>query len=155
MNQQGLLAGHTDTPLTPEGRDQAQAAGMFARDFNIDAIVSSPLERTLETAKIIAEEINLAADKIHVTKLVIERDFGSMEGHPYAPDLNLDGMSDIETLDTLFERARLALRWMESLPANNILVVSHGSLGRALRGIIHPESDFKVHIPNAEIIRLI
>ncbi len=152
MNQQGVFSGSIDTPLTDEGRKQAKQAGKLARDFGIDYIVSSPLARALETAQIIAGEIGYPTRDIHVNDLFVERHFGELEGKPWSPDLNLDGISDIETVDSLLERAKLALDWLHTLPADNILVVSHGSFGRALRRHILPEAIFEERIPNAQIV---
>lgn len=165
LNQSGHFAGMTDTPLTATGKKQAKLAAQHAKDLRIDYIVSSPLSRALETAQILAVEIGYPKTKIHVNKLFIERDFGELEGKPYAPDTNLDGISDIETVDTILERARLAVKFLHTLEANNILVVSHGSFGRALRSQILPEFPFsnlstggskvKLGLPNAEIVRWI
>lgn len=153
LNVQGKFAGTTETPLTDEGRRQAKAAGQLARQHDIDLIVASPLSRALETAQIIAKEISYPADKILTNKLLIERDFGELEGKPWAPDLNLDGFSDIETDDTLTERAHLALKWLNSFQADNILVVSHGAFGRALRSILRTEYPMTRRAPlkNAEL----
>ena len=153
MNVTGHIAGITDTPLVKEGREQAKQAGKKAKKLGIDCIVTSPLSRAKETAEIIAREIKYPINDIHVSKLLLERDFGEAEGHPYAPDLNLDGFSDIETLDTLIERARLSLRWIDTLPGSTVLVVSHGSYGRALRSILtdHAFSDAE-KIQNSEIL---
>lgn len=152
-NKKGLLAGRTETPLTTEGRQQAKEAGKKARKFNLDAIASSPQGRALETARIIAKEAGLSKDKILVNSLLAERHFGELEGKPWAPDLNLDGLSDVESEDTLMERARLALEWLENIDADNILVVSHGSFGRALRSLILAEYPFShpERLTNAEI----
>lgn len=163
MNVAGHFAGVTDTPLTAHGREQARRAGKKARDLHLDYIISSPLSRAHETAQIIAEEIGYPVDEVHVNKLFIERDFGELEGKPWAPDLNLDGISDIETRDTILERAKLALQFLQELEGvHNILVVSHGSFGRAMRSLILPEYQYVNRsapadgkhgaIPNAELV---
>jgi broad specificity phosphatase PhoE len=153
MNVAGLLSGSTDTPLTGEGRRQARQAGIAAKGLGIDLIVSSPLSRAHETAQTIAKEIGYPLKDIHTNQLLVERHFGELEGKPWKPDLNLDGITDIETVDTLLERAHLALKWLEQLPAQNILVVSHGSFGRALRSIVQKEFPFSHphRLKNAEI----
>lgn len=154
MNTRNLWAGVTNTPLTDEGRRQAKAAGYAAKDLGIDLIVSSPLVRAHETAKIVAKEIGYPGEKILINSLLIERNFGELEGKPYDPDLNLDGFSDLEVDDALVARAHLALKWINSHQADHILVVSHGSFGRALRSMLkaeypmsHPEK-----LKNAEIV---
>ncbi len=160
MNTLGHFSGTTETPLTTEGRKQAKRAGKKAKDLNIDYIISSPLSRAVETAQIIAKEIGYPIDKIHTNELFIERHFGDLEGRAWNPDLDMDGIADIETRDTVLERARLALEFLETIDADNILVVSHGSFGRALRSLFlphipyHQTSGGRRHlaIPNAEII---
>lgn len=139
MNVAGLYSGSTDTSLTEEGRVQAKATGKLAKDLKIDYIVASPLQRAHETAQIIAKEIGYPIKNIHTNTLLKERHYGEMEGQPWDPDLNLDGVSDFETDDTLVERAHLALNWIKTLDAHHILVVSHGSFGRAMRSIIKEE----------------
>ncbi len=152
LNVAGHFAGHTDTPLTAEGRRQAKLAGKIAKDFDIDCIASSPLSRALETAKIVADEIGYGQDKIHISSLLIERYYGKFENTPYSPDIDLDGMADVETDNELLERAKLAVEWIEHLPGEHILVVSHGSFGRALRKHFKPDHNFHAKIPNAEIV---
>lgn len=154
LNIKGHFAGSTDTPLAEEGRKQARLAGQKAKDLGIDLIVASPLSRAKETAEIIAKEVGYPVENIHINDLLVERHFGELEGKPWSPDLDLDGISDIETVDSLIERAHLALKWIESLPGNNVLVVSHGSFGRALRSVLiaeHPFHDSE-KLQNAEII---
>jgi broad specificity phosphatase PhoE len=41
------------------------------------------------------------------------------------------------------------------MEAEHILIVSHGSFGRALRSIFHPDIPFANKIPNAQIIRFL
>jgi len=151
MNVQGLRAGHINTPLTDEGRQQAKRAGRAAKRHDIDTIVCSPLARARETAEIAAKEIGLPISEIHVNALLIERDFGPLDGQPYDPDLDLDGFSDVESFDETRERAKLALEWIKTLGGGNVLVVSHGGLGRAMRSLLKPDIDPSIHLPNAEI----
>lgn len=97
LNAQGRLAGRIETPLTDKGREQVKEAGKIAATLDIDYIISSPLSRALDTAKIIAAEIGFLPERIDVNSLVIERGFGSAEGTPWSPDLDLDGFVDVET----------------------------------------------------------
>lgn len=153
LNVKKLRAGHTDTPLTDEGRLQAKKAGLEAHIHNIDTIVCSPLSRAHETAKLVARELNFDESKIHVNSLLIERNFGSLEQQPYDPDLDLDGFADVESWDELTTRAKLALEWINTLDAENVLVVSHGSLGRAMRSHLVPEHDVKDRLQNAKLVQ--
>jgi broad specificity phosphatase PhoE len=157
LNTKLLYAGRTETPLTAEGQAQAQTAGRAAKvqNVHIDLIVTSPLERAIETAQIFAEEIGLSPKKIVIDKQLIERDFGNLEGKPWTPvhDSAYQHQFDIETNDQLVARAKKALDWIKTLPADNVLVVSHGGFGRALRSIMredyhidHPERLANAHL---------
>lgn len=155
------MAGTTETPLTDEGRAQAQATGqqMKQAGIAIDFIVASPRERAVDTAKLIAKELGIDPKTIHINDLFVEQHYGELEGKPWAPDLNLDGLSDIETIDSLIERAHLALEWLENMtkPGDRVLVVSHGGFGRAFRAAVLREFplDYTVKIGNAELIELL
>ena len=158
MNVSGLFAGSaTETPLTAKGKHQAVEAGKKARELNIDLIISSPQSRAFDTARIVANEIDYPEDNIITNDLLVERFYGQMEGKPYSKDISIQDFSDAEKKINLLNRARKALDFIESHPEDNILVVSHGSFGRALRH--HAKEDFpfsRYHrIPNAQIIELI
>jgi broad specificity phosphatase PhoE len=157
MNKAGLWSGSIDTPLAPEGKAAAQKAAQDAKGLNIDYILSSPYVRAYETAKIIAEEIDYPVHKIERNSLLIERNFGELEGTTWRIDINIDGFADVETVDSLMERARLALRHIEAIPdAHNILVVSHGSFGRALRSQINGiQFKKQTKLDNTEILQFI
>lgn len=156
MNQAELWSGSTETPLTHEGRKQATSAGkQLAKDkIKINHIIASPLSRAHETAKLIAAEIGYAQDAIELNSLLVERHFGVLEGQPWAIDMDLDGITDIETSHEILERAKLAIAHLESLPYDSILVVAHGSIGRAIRSHLladHPYSAAGLRIDNASI----
>jgi broad specificity phosphatase PhoE len=155
FNVRGLFAGRTETPLTEDGRAQAKRTGKVAKTkgLQVDLIISSPLSRALETAQIVAREINYPLNKIVISEQMIERDFGEGEGTPWIADPRKRNFKGMETDDELVVRARKALDWIEELPADSIVVVSHGSIGRALRSLV--KEDFPMSHPhklsNAEL----
>ena len=155
MNKKGIFSGRTETPLSLEGREQASSAGQLLKSLSIDCIVSSPMGRARQTADIIAAEIGYKQDDIIISDFLNERDFGPLEGTPYEPDL---GDSDgVETIEELVARADKAYALLTNLPYDNIVVVSHGAIGRALRHHISPEIPFKPSpgFKNAEVVELI
>ena len=156
MNVAGRWSGSSETPLTDTGREQARLAGVHAKTLGIEVIVSSTLGRAVETAEIVAHEIGYDPNKIIKNELLIERHFGELEGAPYMPDLDLSGYKDIEPLEDLYARCQAAADWIESLPQQTVLIVCHGSTGRALRHVLNPAIPFRGagHFPNAEIIEL-
>lgn len=157
LNVEGKFAGSTDTPLVQKGKEQASRAGKKAKDLGIDHIISSPLSRAYDTAKIIADEIGYPQDKIEVNPLFTERNFGAMEKMPYMPDIDFDGIADAEKLNVFLARAKQAVKYLRTLPYSKILVVSHGSTGRALRHHLVDDKpfDYPVRYENAELVEWI
>jgi probable phosphoglycerate mutase len=137
-NVDRVFAGQMDTPLTKLGREQAELAASQAKGLGIDHIISSPLSRALDTAKIIAAVIGYPADKIETNELLMERYFGPFVGQSWDIDLDLDGFAGVETMDAVAERAHSALQYIQTLPYNTILVVGHGTFWQKFYTAIHP-----------------
>jgi broad specificity phosphatase PhoE len=79
-NVEGRFQGQTDVPLSDEGRAQARAlAGYVAAVQGVDAVVSSPLVRAVETARIAFPDQAIATDA-----RLRELHFGVFEGHTLA-----------------------------------------------------------------------
>ncbi|MEG8275704.1 bifunctional RNase H/acid phosphatase [Streptomyces sp. AHA2] len=75
-------SGGTDPSLSDVGREQAErAAAMLARRGTIQAVVSSPLARTRETAGIVAARLGL---DVQIEDGLRETDFGAWEGLTFA-----------------------------------------------------------------------
>jgi probable phosphoglycerate mutase len=164
MNKTGLFSGQIETPLSAEGKVQAKLAGKHAKNLKIDHIIASPYERAYDTAKIIATEIGYPVKAIELNSLLAERNFGSLEGQPWHPDFNVDGIADVESHDDLKHRVHLAWEYVQSIEADTILVVSHGATGRMFRHVIDPSIPFaspdpevraRYRFPNAEIVQLL
>ena len=160
-NKQGIWSGRVDTPLSEEGRRQARESGRKAKDLGIDLIISSPLSRAKETAELVAAEIGYPKNKIMYSDLLIERHFGDLEGTPHGESdesLDLDTIPNVETKAMLLDRADRALKFLEQSKAQNILIVSHGSFGRAMRHHLHDipfvnsKSSPANVLPNGEVI---
>lgn len=159
-NVDGLIAGgEFESPLTAIGKAQAKKAGQELKDKNIEVIVSSPMGRALDTAKIIAKEINIEASKIVVDKAFTEVFNGTYSGKPYALRLQhiKEGklVEDIEHPDKVLARVKEGLSRINKLPEERILLVSHGATGRMIRAVFHKIShhDYLSHasIGNTEI----
>ena len=72
-NAQGLLQGRVDNPLDDEGRRQADA--IAAAIAGVEVVVSSPLQRALQTAEPLGIEVT-------VDDRWIELDYGDWEARP-------------------------------------------------------------------------
>lgn len=76
-NAEGRFGGHTDTPLSPRGRKQAQATANALASEKFTAIYSSDLPRAIETASPLAKLTGVA---LETTDALRERSVGVMEG---------------------------------------------------------------------------
>lgn len=77
LNREKRVGGHIDVPLIEEGRRQAQEAREMFEGTPLDAVISSPLMRAVETASIVT---GMSASQIEIEPLCTERSFGQMEG---------------------------------------------------------------------------
>jgi len=81
------FSGRNQLPLNDVGRDQAER--LAKRSFGrVDAIVSSPLPRAVQTAEAIAGPLGLP---VSISDGFIEADFGGWEGLTFAEALEVDG----------------------------------------------------------------
>lgn len=169
-NVQGVATGSTDTPLTQKGREQADTAGRQAKQENLvfDIILSSPLSRAHDTAQAIATHVDYPHEDIMLHPKLVERHFGHMEErsiHEFGitPEQILedpfafDHVSEVERITDLQYRANQVLSYLHNLPHNTVLLVSHGSFGRALWRSVHnaPIQDFGHQFENAVLVKLI
>lgn len=139
LNEQGIRQGR-EGGLSQKGRMQAQqtAEALAHEKIKFDVIVSSPYERTVETAGIIAERLKM---KVEYLELLAERKNPSeiVGKHKDSPEVRAitdridntfheDGLrySDEENFTDLKERARNLLYHIAHRPEDKILMVTHG-----------------------------
>lgn len=86
-NKMNLKQGvRNDIPLNDVGIEQSVLTGKYFKSFRppIDLIISSPLLRTKQTSKLIANEIEYPNDKIVYSKDIIQQDHGlKLKIYPY------------------------------------------------------------------------
>jgi broad specificity phosphatase PhoE len=71
----GRHTGTTDVPLTEEGRRQAREVGQRLLGRDLRLVLSSPLSRALETARLAG-----LGDRVQVREDLVEWDYGRYEG---------------------------------------------------------------------------
>ncbi|MFM1785776.1 MAG: hypothetical protein RLZZ108_800 [Actinomycetota bacterium] len=131
------LQGTSDIPLNETGLAQARAAAE-AISGPWDVIVSSPLDRAVKTAQIVAERQGLG--DLQIDALLLERSFGEAEGMLYTEwrekfsDSKVPGGESIEELEARCHRLleHLATKYR----GQRVLTVSHGALIRKLLNIV-------------------
>lgn len=165
LNRDKKWSGQTDTPLTAKGHEQAKLAGRDAktRSLQFDLIVSSPLERALNTAQHIAAALGYPESQINTSDLLKERYFGQLEGTPHT--FRVDSLYALressvdkygsESLADLQKRAETALDYLHSLDQETILVVAHSSFGRSLYKAAHKNRRRFSQFKNAEIVKFL
>lgn len=79
-NREEIFRGRTNVPLDETGLKQAELAGKYLKEVEIEAIYSSPLSRALETAEKIAQFHNL---KVQPLEGIIDMSFGNWEGQAH------------------------------------------------------------------------
>jgi broad specificity phosphatase PhoE len=139
-NAQRLFQGRLDLPLDEAGRAQARSAGAWLAAQGIDAILSSPLARAAETARIAARACGL--DQPRLDPRFAELDTGIFTGLSFAQSRELyprefaafEGLSweavpEAEKAETLYSRAMEAwelLRAEAEGGRSAIVCFSHG-----------------------------
>lgn len=140
QNKDHLVSGNSNhAQLIEEGKNQAEKIGKFLRDKKVDIILSSPLDRALNTAKIINKHIST---KLDTSDLLREFDFGDLDGKSEeheVKDLLEKRRLDLSTkapnggsyLD-LLNNASEFIKKIEKLKQETILVISHAGIMRSL-----------------------
>lgn len=77
LNKQRRLQGQTDIPLNEYGRHLAEITGQALEEVRFDAVFSSPLNRAVETAKII---VGNRTCRFYTDSRIQEISFGEYEG---------------------------------------------------------------------------
>ncbi len=155
-----------ESPLNETGKVQARKIAERVARLNFDALISSPLRRTEQTAAVIeaatgkkVEYSDLFAERFKPSSLA-GKSFGDPEADKvwkqweislYTSGLRVD---DGENFDDLVRRADTALDYLGYRPENSIVVVTHGYflrvifarvlLGDALTGEVF--KNFQAHI---------
>jgi len=143
-NKTGRFQGHSDVPLSAEGRAQAAALGQNLALDHVDAIYASDLTRAMETAAPLAKRFGL---EVISDPLLRELNFGAWEGRHF-DDVNAENPNAMKNFYTDPEQAdipesepfpefqrRVAGRVREIVAqerGKRIVVVSHGASIRIL-----------------------
>jgi broad specificity phosphatase PhoE len=130
----GRHTGVTDVPLTANGAQQARALGTMIGDHSFSRVLSSPLARALDTARLAG-----FADRVEVSDMLREYDYGAYEGRTTADiqierpgwDLFRDGCPGGESPDEVATRMGRFLAQLGGA-GGDVLLFGHGHSLRAL-----------------------
>ena len=76
-NVHNKICGRTDVELTEKGREQAGELAERVKDYDIDLIITSPLQRAFETAQTVANKCRIP---LQIDDRLIEQHYGIFEG---------------------------------------------------------------------------
>ena len=148
-NQQGLLQGQLESPLSALGQQQAKELAVKAQDWKISAIFSSKLGRAEQSAQICAAKLGLQNQTIIGLE---ERHFGQWQGQLPADISDYQLFTQQRYEDTEFKpglsgesTAQVQQRMLQALlslaqnhPTQNLLVISHGDALACLMNLWAP-----------------
>ncbi|TGE25120.1 2,3-bisphosphoglycerate-dependent phosphoglycerate mutase [Hymenobacter aquaticus] len=149
-NLANVFTGWLDVVLTPQGEDEARAAGTKLRDFHFDQAYCSTLVRSKRTLELILAQLHQDTVPVHATDALRERMYGALQGLNKTETVLKYGQEQVnrwrrgyddappegETLHHTQERV-VSYYEQEIVPqlrlGRHVLVVSHGNTLRALR----------------------
>lgn len=160
-NVERRVQGISDIPLTEKGKEEAKELQNLISTLNIDVVISSPLERARETAKILVN----GTLPINTDDRIKERDWGMNEGALIDTvdrwdcwDVILNTkVQNIECIQDFMYRVsnfieEIKIRYKDK----NVLVVTHSAVSRVIHyllGTIPEDSNLsRIDIPNLRII---
>ncbi len=133
--------------LTPAGLVQADILAERLKNLSIDIAVTSPYKRAVQTADQITKQTGLQftesalfaeptvpsstvghAFQVEVGNPIFDY-FAVRDLHTENPDFRYE---DEETINEMMTRIKDALSYLDQLPAENILVVTHGTILRTI-----------------------
>lgn len=139
------LQGHTDIPLNEEGARQAGALAQALAAEQVDVLVSSDLQRAMQTAQAVADQYDGLA--VHTDDQLRERCYGVFEGMLYAEieqqypaeyalwqarDIDAvmpSGVREAESFRQFYQRSTEGIAaWAERHPGRTIAIVAHGGV---------------------------
>ncbi len=139
FNRRGIIQGHTNSPLSPLGKIQAELTGRWLKEHSTPKrLYTSPLKRALETAQIINAHLQIPLVEVEDFK---EIKLGAWEGRPIEEvkredpeNLNLwytePAKAKIEGAENLHSFQKRVVKAFESIiqeeKEGEILIVAHG-----------------------------
>jgi broad specificity phosphatase PhoE len=139
LNAEGRLRGLSNPPLDETGVAEARHLARVFAGIGPSVVVSSPLERAVHTARLIAE----AAGAAHrVDERFNDRDYGPQTGEVKAEVIarwgTVDDAPGVEPTANVLARARPALDVLLDTAEGPVIVVTHDAVIRPLIASIDP-----------------
>jgi probable phosphoglycerate mutase len=141
-NVRGVAQGGTDTPLNEEGKRQAHHVAQNLLGTSVPFIVTSQLQRSQETGRIIADSLGVPLTISEVS--LNETSFGIYEQKPYtelsrARQQNLNNIyhwkppEGESPAEATMRVKPLVEKWLSH---DTVLAIGHGGINRVLRALL-------------------
>ena len=128
-----IMQGQRPGKLNATGVQQIEELAEVLRDVHFDAVVSSDLQRSYDSAMIIATRRTM---DVVTTPLLRERDWGDFTGRYILELKGLPMPDNVETMDEMLKRARRFLDWVrERYDGQTVLAVGHGIINKAIQAV--------------------
>lgn len=181
LNKYERMQGWANAPLTQDGIKDCHASGKGLAGVKFDAVYTSDLQRTIDTANIILSENNVSKN-VTLTPMYEFREvfFGEFEGVPvvdvWPKAIAMAGQDDLSkkklldamhALDTSGDSENYMMFWHRIYSGlqkiiekhrdtnHTILVVSHGLALNVMLSTIVPDYDFKGALLNASVTEVV
>lgn len=160
-NAENRVQGVSDIPLTDKGRLDAALQKDFVKSLDIEVVISSPLDRAIETAKILTDN----KLPINTDDRIKERDWGMNEG------ANIDEVdrwdcwdvilnTKVQNIESIQDFMYRVSSFLEDIKVRykdkKVLLVTHSAVIRVIHyllGTIPEDGDLsKIDIPNLRIM---
>ena len=160
-NQERKVQGITDIPLTEQGIKSAEELIELVNSLNIDVVISSPLSRARDTAKILID----SKLPINTDDRIKERDWGMNEGAIIDTvdtwdcwDVILN--TKVQNIECIQDFMYRVSNFIEDIKVRykdkNVLIVTHSAVIRVIHyllGTIPEDGNLsRINIPNLRII---
>lgn len=133
-NLSRIFQGHLPGILTEEGKKQAMDLGESLRDIALDAVVSSDLQRVVDTVQLAVGSRQLPWQQ---TTLLREIDWGPWTGLSVGSVDLSNPPAGVETRQMMYDRAGAFLDYLwQHYDGKRVLVVAHGQINRYLEARI-------------------
>jgi broad specificity phosphatase PhoE len=148
FNKQERLNGLIDESLAEEGQQQARELVDRLSGKPIDAIYTSPLKRTVETAEPIAKKLGLP---INPDRRIIEVDFGQLTGKTQTEVDAMLGQTMVEMLSSynydfhelsgesvegVNQRVSSFINELKTKDHQTVLIITHGGIIRMINYVV-------------------
>jgi len=142
-NREEIFRGRIDIELNKTGLEQAELLAKYLSSIKIDAIHSSPVERALKTAKVIAHYHKI---NVEISPGLIDLDFGEWQGlslqkvkeqykelyTEWVENPHLVRIPGGESLDEVRERAAAMVADVIAKYEGTVVLVSHRVVNKVL-----------------------